>query len=88
MNRDQACQALFKSYCEAYPQKSKAQAQTMCNDKWNGLKKDSDWLSKVNNQIEENKRLTTKRKAQSLSFQLSPRPNFEKIQHCPRSRFI
>jgi prophage antirepressor-like protein len=63
MNRDQACQALFKSYCEAYPQKSKAQAQTMCNDKWNGLKKDSHLLSKVNNQIEEKKRLKTQTNA-------------------------
>jgi hypothetical protein len=65
MNRDKAFQALFKSYCDAYPQKSKAQAQTMCNDKWNGLKKDSDWLSKVNSQIEENKRLITKKETVS-----------------------
>ena len=68
MNKGQACQALFRSYCDAHPLKSKAQAQAMCNDKWNEVKKDSDWLSKVTSQIDENKRLTTKRKAQSLSF--------------------
>ena len=35
----------------------------MGNDKWNGLKKDSHLLSKVNNQIEEKKRLKTQTNA-------------------------